>query len=65
MSAQIQTQPRWVSGRKARERLKVSVAGLYKLAARGEIQIKAVPGETVKYSGADVDRLAQAQENGD
>jgi predicted site-specific integrase-resolvase len=65
MSAPIQTQPRWVSGRKARERLNVSVAGLYKLAARGEIQIKAEPGETVRYSAADVERLAEERGKSD
>jgi hypothetical protein len=43
----------------------VSVAGLYKLAARGLIQIKADPGETVKYAAADVERLAQAETNGE
>jgi hypothetical protein len=61
MSASTLTQPEWVSGRRARERLHVSVAGLYKLAARGLIQIKADPGETVKYAAADVERLAQEQ----
>jgi hypothetical protein len=55
------TETEWLSGRTARARLKVTVAGLYKLAARGLIAIRAEPGETVKYSAEDVERLATSK----
>ncbi len=52
----------WTNGTRAHERLGVSVAALYKLAARGLIKIKANPGEPLRYSAADVERLAQARQ---
>jgi len=65
MSGQVLTETGWVSGRKARARLNVTVSALYKLAARGLIQIKALPGETVKYSAADVEEVAKARVKGE
>jgi hypothetical protein len=65
MSSQVLNESEWLSGRKARDRLNVTVNGLYKLAARGLIQIKALPGETVKYSAADVERLTDAKAKGE
>jgi hypothetical protein len=62
MSVPVQSDNEWISGTRARQRLRVTVAALYKLAARGLIQIQALPGETVKYSGADVERLAESQQ---
>ena len=65
MSGSVLTEEGWVSGRTARRRLKVTVSGLYKLAARGLIKIEALPGETIKYSADDVERLANAKEKGE
>jgi hypothetical protein len=65
MTGEVLTETEWMSGRRARTRLNVTVAALYKLAARGLIHIKALPGEAVKYSARDVERLATAQESGE
>ena len=65
MSARVVTETGWVSGRKARAASQGDRQRSYKLAARGLIQIKALPGETVKYSAADVERVAAAKGNGE
>ena len=62
MSGEVISQPEWMTGKKARSRLNVTMAGLYKLAARGLIEVKAEPGEHVRYKSADVNRLAQERE---
>ena len=54
----------WISGRKARERLGATVTELFKLAARGLIQIKALPGEAIKYSAADIERMVAQKKTG-
>lgn len=65
MSRAVLNETEWVSGRRARGRIGVTAAALYKLAARGLIKVRALPGEPIRYCAGDVERIATAQEKGE
>ncbi len=48
----------WISGRQASLRSGLPYSRLLKHVAMGKVRIRALPGETVKYAAADIERLA-------
>lgn len=52
----------WLSQRAACQRLGITPTQLLKLAARGQVKTQSLPGEPLRYSEADVVKLATERE---
>jgi hypothetical protein len=50
----------WLSARQAALRSGLTLMGLLKQAAIGKVRTRALPGENLKYSAADIEHLAAA-----
>ena len=52
----------WISGRQARQRLGLTPTRLFKLVAMGAMRVQSLPGEPLKYSHEDVERLVSERQ---
>jgi hypothetical protein len=62
MSISVPSESVWLSGRQARLRGGLTATALLELAALGRVRTRALAGEPIKYSAADIERIVGAQQ---